>query len=104
MTGPADDRTAALLRQARAAPRASATLDGSAARLLSRSEVRATINGEEQELPDGLTVLELLRHLGVGPGRVAVERNGAVVKRAQHQVEPVEGGDVIEVVSFVGGG
>jgi sulfur carrier protein len=66
--------------------------------------MRATINGEEQDLPEGLTVSALLRHLGVRAERVAVERNGAVVKRAQHESEPVRAGDVIEVVSFVGGG
>ncbi len=66
--------------------------------------MRATINGEPQDLPGGLTVAALLQHLGVGAGRVAVERNGAVVKRAQLESEPVQDGDVIEVVSFVGGG
>jgi sulfur carrier protein len=66
--------------------------------------VRAIINGEPQDLPGGLTVAGLLRHLGVRQSRVAVERNGAVVKRAQHETEPVQDGDVIEVVSFVGGG
>lgn len=68
--------------------------------------MRAFINGEPQDLPGGLTVAALLEHLGVavGKGRVAVERNGAVVKRAQHETEPVQDGDVIEVVSFVGGG
>ena len=66
--------------------------------------MRATINGEEQEFPGGLTVSALLQHLGVPAGRVAVERNGAVVKRAQHETEPVQDGDVLEVVSFVGGG
>ena len=66
--------------------------------------MRATINGEEHQLPGGLTVSALLLHLGVPAGRVAVERNGAVVKRAQHETEPVQDGDVLEVVSFVGGG
>ena len=68
--------------------------------------MRATINGEPHDLPGGLTVAALLERLGVGvgKGRVAVERNGAVVKRAQHETEPVQDGDVIEVVSFVGGG
>jgi sulfur carrier protein len=66
--------------------------------------MRATINGEEQDLPDGLTVAALLEYLCVRAGRVAVERNGAVVKRALHETEPVNDGDVIEVVSFVGGG
>ena len=66
--------------------------------------MRATVNGEELELPDGLTVAALLRHLGVRGERVAVERNGAVVKKARHEGEQLEPGDVLEVVAFVGGG
>ena len=66
--------------------------------------MRATVNGVEQEFPDGLTVAALLDHLGVRRERVAVERNGAVVKRARHTDELLATGDVLEIVSFVGGG
>lgn len=66
--------------------------------------VRATLNGEPVDLPDGLTVAGLLLHLKLRAERVAVERNGAVVKRARHAEEPLAAGDVLEVVSFVGGG
>jgi sulfur carrier protein len=66
--------------------------------------VQATVNGESMDLPDGLTVATLLQHLGVRGERVAVERNGAVVKRARHAGELLQPGDVLEVVSFVGGG
>ena len=66
--------------------------------------MKAVVNGEAQDLPDGLTVAALLEHLGIRGERVAVERNGAVVKRARHGAELLEGGDVLEIVSFVGGG
>lgn len=66
--------------------------------------MRATVNGESVELPDGLTVAALLAHLGLRAERVAVERNGAVVRRARHPEEKVAAGDVLEIVSFVGGG
>ena len=66
--------------------------------------MRAVVNGEAQELPDGLTVAALLAHLGVRGERVAVERNGAVVKRARHAEERLADGDILEIVSFVGGG
>jgi sulfur carrier protein len=55
-------------------------------------------------LPEGLSVADLLRHLGVRAERVAVERNGAVVKRARHLEEKIGEGDVVEIVTFVGGG
>ena len=66
--------------------------------------MRATVNGEKLELPEGLTVAALLLHLGVRAERVAVERNGAVVKKARHAEEPLAPGDVLEIVTFVGGG
>ena len=66
--------------------------------------IEATVNGEKLELPEGLTVAQLLRHLGVRAERVAVERNGAVVKRARHGEEKLSSGDVLEIVTFVGGG
>jgi sulfur carrier protein len=66
--------------------------------------VRATVNGESVDLPEGLTVAALLSHLGVRAERVAVERNGSVVKRVRHPEERLEAGDVLEIVSFVGGG
>ena len=66
--------------------------------------MRATVNGENLELPDGLTVAALLQHLGVRAERVAVERNGAVIKKARHGEEKLGHGDVLEIVTFVGGG
>jgi sulfur carrier protein len=56
------------------------------------------------ELPEDLTVSALLQHLGVRAERVAVERNGAVVKKARHAEERVQADDVLEIVTFVGGG
>jgi sulfur carrier protein len=66
--------------------------------------MRATLNGESVELPEGLTVASLLLRMGVTADRVAVERNGAVVKKAQHASERLGENDVLEVVTFVGGG
>jgi sulfur carrier protein len=66
--------------------------------------MRATVNGEVLELPDGLSVESLLARLDLSTDRVAVERNGLVVKRARHREVPVEDGDVLEIVTFVGGG
>jgi sulfur carrier protein len=66
--------------------------------------MRATVNGEPMELPEDLTVSALLQHLGVRAERVAVERNGAVVKKARHAEERVQADDVLEIVTFVGGG
>jgi len=62
------------------------------------------VNGEPVDLPDGLTVAALLRHLDVHAERVAVERNGEVVKKARHAEQKIAPDDVLEIVTFVGGG
>jgi sulfur carrier protein len=62
------------------------------------------VNGEPREVADGTTVAALLAQLGVHAGPVAVERNAAIVPRAQHESTALCDGDRLEVVQFVGGG
>lgn len=66
--------------------------------------MKVTINGAERDVPDELTVKDLVVHLGLGDGPVAVEQNREVVPRAEHATRRVAGGDQIEIVHFVGGG
>lgn len=63
-----------------------------------------TLNGERRSVPDGLTVAGLLRHLEVRPEHVAVEVNRDLVRRARHEETSLADGDVLEVVTLVGGG
>jgi thiamine biosynthesis protein ThiS len=63
-----------------------------------------TINGEPREIPDGLSVAELLGHLGITADRVAIERNRDILPRTQWQGTAVETNDSYEIVHFVGGG
>lgn len=66
--------------------------------------MNVTINGEQREIPDGLTVAALVRHLEVPVERVAIERNLDVLPRARWQDTNVESNDRFEIVQFVGGG
>lgn len=63
-----------------------------------------TINGEAKDLPRAMTVAELVAHLGLGEGPVAVELNREIVPRAQHGSRTIAEGDVLEIVHMVGGG
>ncbi len=63
-----------------------------------------TLNGESRDFPGPLTVAALLRHLGVRPEHVAIEVNRGLVPRARHEATEVAPGDVLEVVTLVGGG
>jgi len=66
--------------------------------------MQVTVNGAVREIPDGLTLRDLVVHLGLTEGPVAIEVNKAIVPRARHGEQTVANGDVIEVVHFVGGG
>jgi sulfur carrier protein len=66
--------------------------------------MRVTVNGSARDVPDGVTVKGLVVHLGLAGGPVAVEVNREIVPRAEHERRPIAGGDVIEIVHFVGGG
>ncbi|MDD5946956.1 MAG: sulfur carrier protein ThiS [Oscillospiraceae bacterium] len=61
------------------------------------------INGEAVNA-DGQTVAAYLAAAGYIPERVAVERNGAIVPRAQYAMTVLCDGDRVEIVCFVGGG
>ncbi|SIN83718.1 thiazole-phosphate synthase [Singulisphaera sp. GP187] len=63
-----------------------------------------TLNGEQREVPAPLTVADLLRELKLRPEHVAVEVNSGLVTRARHDVTPIIPGDILEVVTLVGGG
>jgi thiamine biosynthesis protein ThiS len=66
--------------------------------------MRVTLNGEQRELPEELTVSKLLAHLGVKAARVAVEVNETVVTKDRYEAHRIGPGDSIEIVAFVGGG
>lgn len=61
------------------------------------------INGENLDVA-GKTLAEYLAGTSYDPKRIAVERNGDIVPKAQYAKTLLQDGDVIEVVSFVGGG
>lgn len=66
--------------------------------------MQVTLNGEPREVEAGTTMAVLLDALNVEPVRVAVEINRELVPRRDFENTSIGDGDVIEVVTFVGGG
>lgn len=66
-------------------------------------KILVKINGEERPV-QGQTVADYLEKTGYCRTRVAVEKNGEILPKAEYDSTVLEDGDVIEVVSFVGGG
>jgi len=66
--------------------------------------IELRLNGEAVRCPAGLTLLQLLEHLGYRPQLVVVEFNGKILPRERWSEQPVREADGLEVVTIVGGG
>jgi len=68
------------------------------------SDIRVRLNGKEREVAPGLTVRGLLESLDLHPELVVVELNREILDRTRYADVPVQEGDTLELVHFVGGG
>ncbi len=67
--------------------------------------MKLTVNGEPHEMSENApSVRDLVVQLGFGDAPVAVEVNKQVVPKRDHETHALADGDVIEVVTLVGGG
>lgn len=62
------------------------------------------LNGKEVELEKPITLDKLVMQQGYVITQIAVEKNGEIIPKSTYGEEVVRAGDVIEVVTFVGGG
>ena len=63
-----------------------------------------TINGEERDVDDGVTVAALLARLDLRCEGIAVALNDDVVPRTEHVVRTLHDGDRLEIIVAVAGG
>ena len=61
------------------------------------------INGCEQAA-NGKTVVDIINEMDIDIRTIAVELNEEIVSKADYDSTTLKEGDVLEVVSFVGGG
>lgn len=66
--------------------------------------IRVRLNGKDRDIEAGQTVQDLLIHLDLRPELVVVERNREILEKSRYGTVPVEDGDTLEFVHFVGGG
>ena len=65
--------------------------------------IHIRLNGQEQALPGGTTVADLVRRQNLPADQVAVEINRRLVRSGAYD-RVLEEGDEVEIVTFVGGG
>lgn len=61
------------------------------------------VNGDDREVPADTTVRALVQQFKLTPEKVAIEINRRLI-RAEKYDQPLNDGDEIEIVTFVGGG
>lgn len=61
------------------------------------------LNGEPRET-EAATLAQLVAAYHLSPEAVVIERNGVLAKKTAWATTPVNAGDQIEIVAFVGGG
>ncbi len=67
--------------------------------------MNVSVNGEQSELTDAMSVSELLADRDVKmPEMVSVELNGKILKRSEFDTTSLSDGDSIEFLYFMGGG
>ncbi|MDQ1639773.1 MAG: sulfur carrier protein [Pyrinomonadaceae bacterium] len=62
------------------------------------------VNGEHQEVSEGLPLSELITNLKLRADQIAIELNHEVLRRAAWTATTLQPGDRVEIVHFVGGG
>lgn len=66
--------------------------------------MKIILNGESKECPEGTTIERLLDLYKIDKNRTAVELNLQIVPRKELSARLLKDKDVLEVVTFVGGG
>ena len=72
--------------------------------IFSEVSMRITVNGETEEITEGLTLLDLIRERGLNPDVVVAELNRDIVARDNFAAVRLNPGDSLELLHFVGGG
>jgi len=63
------------------------------------------VNGQDyHDIPDGISVTDLLVHLKLPVKKIAVERNLEIVSKSAFAATILAEGDRLEIIHFIGGG
>lgn len=66
--------------------------------------MKLTINGQEKQFDNLASLKSLVQSISRDPEHVITEVNGAIIKKDRWENTPLKDGDVVELVTLVGGG
>lgn len=65
--------------------------------------MQITLNGEVKNI-QAATISALLSEISAPARGIAVEVNGVIIPKSQHDSSKINENDIVEIVSFIGGG
>jgi thiamine biosynthesis protein ThiS len=63
-----------------------------------------TVNGQPRDVADGTTISALIECYHLTPDKVAIEYNRRLLKTELYDSTILRDSDIVEIVTFVGGG
>jgi len=66
--------------------------------------MKIRLNGQDKEFTSQASLKQLIEESCRGNKHVIAEINGAIIKTTQWEQTSISDGDIVELVSFVGGG
>lgn len=66
--------------------------------------MRVKINGKEKEIAQSLTLFDLIKGQNLNAEKIVIEHNGEIVDKSKLENINLSESDIIEIISFVGGG
>ena len=66
--------------------------------------MKARVNGEEVLLTEETSIAAMIAQCKINPQAVVVEYNGVILTREKFDLVVLKENDMLEIVSFVGGG
>lgn len=68
------------------------------------SNILIVINGDEKFIPKDISILELLNTYKINKDRVVIELNKNIISKNDFEKTVLRNKDLVEIVTFVGGG
>jgi thiamine biosynthesis protein ThiS len=69
-----------------------------------REMIKVTLNGEVKEFSDNITIKTIIEKYCRNSENIVAELNRDIIKRDKWQDKELADGDVLELISFMGGG
>jgi sulfur carrier protein len=66
--------------------------------------INIIVNGEKKQCQKNTAILDYLKKTGYSPETIIIELNREILKTKNWNTKKIHEGDIIEIVSFVGGG